>query len=98
MIEADFLTRTRTSYDAIAVGYGELARDEMDRKPLDRAMAGAFADLVRGRGPVADVGSGTPPSTSPTSCCPGRWRNSTGSWRPAGTRCWPSRSATSRCT
>ncbi|MBB5081623.1 class I SAM-dependent methyltransferase [Nonomuraea endophytica] len=59
MIEADFILRTRTSYDAIAVEYDELARDEMDRKPLDRAMAGAFADLVRGRGPVVDVGCGT---------------------------------------
>ncbi|MFI6291088.1 methyltransferase domain-containing protein [Nonomuraea sp. NPDC050790] len=55
MIEPDFLTSTRTSYDTIAAAYAEVVRDEMDRRPLDRAMAGAFAELVRGRGPVADV-------------------------------------------
>ncbi|WP_157253660.1 class I SAM-dependent methyltransferase [Nonomuraea typhae] len=51
--------QTRDSYTAIAVEYAELVRAEMGGKPLDRAMVGAFADLVRGQGQVADIGCGT---------------------------------------
>ena len=64
--EPDFLRDTRTSYDAVAVGYAERFRDELAAKPLDRAMLASFAELVRdaGAGPVADIGCGTGRVTS----------------------------------
>ena len=48
------------SYDTVAVDYAELLRDRFDVVPLERAMLGGFADLVRaaGGGPVADLGCG----------------------------------------
>ncbi|GAA1808396.1 class I SAM-dependent methyltransferase [Actinomadura chokoriensis] len=49
---------TRAAYDAVAVLYADLFRTYLDDLPLDRSMIAAFADLVRGRGPVADVGCG----------------------------------------
>jgi SAM-dependent methyltransferase len=64
--EPDFLRDTRTSYDAVALGYAERFRDELAAKPLDRAMLASFAELVRdaGAGPVADIGCGTGRVTS----------------------------------
>lgn len=58
--EAAYLRTTRTSYDTVATDYARLLRDELDAKPLDRAMLGAFAELVRagGGGPVGDLGCG----------------------------------------
>ncbi|MER5941731.1 methyltransferase domain-containing protein [Streptomyces sp. NPDC001928] len=58
MTEADFLTTTRTFYDAIAEDYANLFRDEMANRPLERAVLGVFAELVEGDGPVADLGCG----------------------------------------
>ncbi|KUL80423.1 MULTISPECIES: class I SAM-dependent DNA methyltransferase [unclassified Streptomyces] len=58
MTEADFLTATRTFYDAIAEDYARLFEDEMARRPLERAVLRVFAELVSGRGPVADLGCG----------------------------------------
>ncbi|MEV5799117.1 class I SAM-dependent DNA methyltransferase [Streptomyces collinus] len=60
MTEADRLRGVRTAYDTVAVDYEKLARDDLDGKPLDRAMLAAFAELVRapGGGPVADLGCG----------------------------------------
>ncbi|MEU4128284.1 class I SAM-dependent DNA methyltransferase [Streptomyces wuyuanensis] len=51
---------TRVAYDTVAVDYADLVREELATKPLDRAMLGAFAEVVRaaGAGPVADVGCG----------------------------------------
>ncbi|MEU8630534.1 class I SAM-dependent methyltransferase [Amycolatopsis sp. NPDC048633] len=46
------------AYDAVAVQYAELVRDIWDGDALDRAAWAAFADFVRGRGPVADLGCG----------------------------------------
>nr|SBO92619.1 methyltransferase [Nonomuraea gerenzanensis] len=48
------------AYDTVAADYAELLRDELDGKPLDRAMLAAFAELVRGpaAGQVADLGCG----------------------------------------
>jgi SAM-dependent methyltransferase len=45
----------------VAADYAERFRDELAGQPLDRAMLGAFADLVLadGAGSVADVGCGT---------------------------------------
>ncbi|SFW49133.1 class I SAM-dependent DNA methyltransferase [Amycolatopsis australiensis] len=47
-----------TAYDAVAAQYAEFVRDIWDDDPLDRAAWAAFADYVRGRGPVADLGCG----------------------------------------
>ncbi|MCX4748220.1 class I SAM-dependent methyltransferase [Kitasatospora sp. NBC_01287] len=60
MTEATHLHATRTAYDTVAVDYELLLRDELDAKPLDRAMLAAFAELSRtpGVGPVADLGCG----------------------------------------
>jgi SAM-dependent methyltransferase len=59
--EAEFLRTTRASYDAVAEDYARRFRDELDARPLDRAVLAAFAELVRATdlGPVADVGCGT---------------------------------------
>jgi ubiquinone/menaquinone biosynthesis C-methylase UbiE len=59
--EPDFLHLTRTSYDTIAEAYGEHFRREPAANPWDRAVPGAFVELVTARspGPVADVGCGT---------------------------------------
>jgi len=46
------------AYDAVAVQYAEFVREIWDGDPLDRAAWAAFADCVRGRGPVADLGCG----------------------------------------
>lgn len=51
-------TATRDAYDSVAVLYADMFRNALDDMPLDRALITAFADLVRGRGPVADLGCG----------------------------------------
>ncbi|MFE5819525.1 class I SAM-dependent DNA methyltransferase [Streptomyces sp. NPDC056479] len=58
MTEADFLTTTRTFYDAIAEDYATLFTDELTKRPLERAILALFAELVYGDGPVADLGCG----------------------------------------
>lgn len=56
------LGATADAYDAVAVLYAELARDELDDLPLDRGVLAAFAELVLttgpGPGPVAELGCG----------------------------------------
>ncbi|MFF4825932.1 class I SAM-dependent DNA methyltransferase [Streptomyces sp. NPDC001312] len=54
------LGTTAEAYDAIAVRYADLVRDELDALPLDRAVLAAFAELARttGPGPVAELGCG----------------------------------------
>ncbi|MEV6041516.1 class I SAM-dependent methyltransferase [Nonomuraea sp. NPDC052116] len=62
-----YLTTTAEAYDAVAVLYAELARDALDRQPLDRAALAAFADYVRTgeAGPlVAEVGCGPGQTTA----------------------------------
>jgi ubiquinone/menaquinone biosynthesis C-methylase UbiE len=49
--------RIRSSYDAMALAYDEQLGDELDHKPLDRALLSAFLELV-GAGTVGDVGCG----------------------------------------
>ncbi|MEV0029015.1 class I SAM-dependent methyltransferase [Nocardia sp. NPDC050793] len=51
---------TRSAYDDVAELYTDLVRGHLETRPLDRAMLGAFAELVRadGSGPVADLGCG----------------------------------------
>jgi SAM-dependent methyltransferase len=60
MTEPSYLSATRAAYDTVAADYADLLRTELDAKPLDRALLGAFADLVRaaGGGPVGDLGCG----------------------------------------
>ncbi|WP_020498541.1 class I SAM-dependent DNA methyltransferase [Sciscionella marina] len=55
----EFLTHTRDSYDRGAEDFAEWIAAELAAKPLDRALLTAFAELVRERGPVADIGCGT---------------------------------------
>ncbi len=45
-------------YDAVARAYADRFLRELDDKPLDRALLGLFADMVRWAGPVADLGCG----------------------------------------
>lgn len=71
MNASDPLHETRTFYDAIAHDYDERYRDVLAGMPLERAMLGAFTELVQGTrddrddrgdqrdpGPVADLGCG----------------------------------------
>jgi SAM-dependent methyltransferase len=46
------------SYDAIAEQYAEQYFDELDGKPFDREWLDRFAESVKGRGRVADLGCG----------------------------------------
>jgi SAM-dependent methyltransferase len=45
--EADHLAATRAGYDAVAEQYAEKVRTELEDSPLDRAVLGGFAELVR---------------------------------------------------
>lgn len=47
----------RASYDAVATAYHDRLCDELDGKPLDRALLRGFLELAAG-GTVADVGCG----------------------------------------
>ncbi|MCL2732461.1 MAG: class I SAM-dependent methyltransferase [Actinomycetia bacterium] len=60
MDEPEYLRSTRVSYDLLAGHVADAWRDELERKPHDRAMLSAFADVIRaaGGGPVTDVGCG----------------------------------------
>lgn len=55
-----WLSETRTSYDADALGYAEKVHGLLEKNPYLRASLALFADLVRdsGGGLVADVGCG----------------------------------------
>lgn len=56
------MDRIRASYDAVADAYADALSDELDGKPLDRALLDAFAELCRSGpaagGPVYDLGCG----------------------------------------
>lgn len=52
------LEAIRAAYDAVAPAYADRFKDELDAKPLDRALLDAFAERVRGRGVVVDLGTG----------------------------------------
>lgn len=58
MTEPPYLRTTREAYDTVAAEYAEHFRGALDRMPQDRAILGAFAELVRADGPVLDVGCG----------------------------------------
>jgi SAM-dependent methyltransferase len=48
----------RESYDSAAAAYTSHLAAELDRKPLDRHLLNRFAEDVRGRGLVAELGCG----------------------------------------
>ncbi|MGW0945094.1 class I SAM-dependent DNA methyltransferase [Streptomyces sp. NPDC002623] len=54
----DFLTATRTFYDAIADDYADLLRDEVAAQPLERAVMRAYSEFVGTGGRVVDLGCG----------------------------------------
>ncbi|MEV6053056.1 class I SAM-dependent methyltransferase [Streptomyces sp. NPDC052107] len=54
----DLLTATRTFYDTIAEDYADHFRNPLADRPLERALLGAFAELVGPAGSVADLGCG----------------------------------------
>ena len=56
--DTGFLDTTRTFYDTIAEDYADLHRATGAGTPLDRALMGAFAELVGPEGEVADLGCG----------------------------------------
>ncbi|MFJ8085082.1 class I SAM-dependent DNA methyltransferase [Streptomyces sp. NPDC096205] len=58
MTDTDFLTATRTFYDTIAEDYADHFRSDLADRPLERALLAAYAELVTGPGPVADLGCG----------------------------------------
>ena len=58
MTDTDFLTTTRTFYDAVAEDYADRFPDELTGKPLDRAVIAAYAEFVGAGGSVADLGCG----------------------------------------
>ena len=52
------LGTVRDSYDRVADAYVELGMGRLEEEPWLRAVLGAFAESVRGLGPVLDVGCG----------------------------------------
>ncbi|WP_369194695.1 class I SAM-dependent methyltransferase [Streptomyces djakartensis] len=58
MTEPSCLAAVRHSYDTVARAYAERVPEPRALDPVSRAMLAAFADLVRTRGPVADLGCG----------------------------------------
>ncbi|MEU9479166.1 methyltransferase domain-containing protein [Streptomyces sp. NPDC048191] len=54
----DFLTATRTFYDAVAEDYAEQFQGVTARTPLERALFSAYAELVGPGASVADLGCG----------------------------------------
>lgn len=58
MIGTDHLTATRESYDTVAETYAEFVKPRFAEDVLGRAVLAAFAELVRGTGPVLDAGCG----------------------------------------
>ncbi|HEX6818566.1 MAG TPA: methyltransferase domain-containing protein [Ktedonobacterales bacterium] len=57
-MDNDTLNSTTASYDRVAGEYAAQFFGELAHKPLDRALLDAFAEEVRGIGPVADIGCG----------------------------------------
>jgi SAM-dependent methyltransferase len=58
-VDANALAKVKAAYDAVASRYAEQFLHELDAKPFDRALLAGFAELVRGQGPVADLGTGS---------------------------------------
>ncbi|HEY9076543.1 MAG TPA: class I SAM-dependent methyltransferase [Anaerolineaceae bacterium] len=54
----DFIEETRAGYDRAAAEYARRLFNELDYKPKTRDILRRFAGLVRGKGPVCDLGCG----------------------------------------
>ncbi|MGW2043642.1 class I SAM-dependent DNA methyltransferase [Streptomyces sp. NPDC001858] len=54
----DFLSATRTFYDAIADDYADRFRDQVAAQPVERALMRAYSELVGAGGRVVDLGCG----------------------------------------
>src|ERR1051325_10615698 len=50
--------RLRATYDIVAEEYAKRIYNELDHKTFDRRLLDRFADMVRGGGPVCDLGCG----------------------------------------
>ncbi len=57
-MDAEALAKVKAAYDAVAPAYAGQFLHELDGKPFDRALLVGFAELVRGQGAVADLGTG----------------------------------------
>ncbi|HET8541596.1 MAG TPA: class I SAM-dependent methyltransferase [Anaeromyxobacter sp.] len=57
-MDASALAAVRAAYDAVATAYAGQFLHELDAKPFDRALLVGFAELARGQGRVADLGTG----------------------------------------
>ncbi|WNO70104.1 hypothetical protein RPQ02_34785 [Streptomyces sp. AM2-3-1] len=82
MTEATYLHATRTAYDTVAVDYERLLRDELNAKPLDRAMLTAFPNSCRHRGSGPSPISAAGPAASPPTSTLSEWRRSASTCRP----------------
>lgn len=51
-------SQVQAGYDRVAVEYARHYHQELQHKPFDRQMLDRFADLVRGKGVVCDLGCG----------------------------------------
>jgi SAM-dependent methyltransferase len=51
-------SETEASYDRVAEQFAEEFFGELERKPFDRELLNGFADAVRGRGRVCEIGCG----------------------------------------
>jgi SAM-dependent methyltransferase len=54
----DLTQRTRAAYDAVASEYADAFVDELEHKPLDRALLDVLIEQAPGGGPIADIGCG----------------------------------------
>lgn len=54
----DWLAETESSYNVVANNYAEFVRGSLDGLPMLRSVLVMFAELVRGGGPVLDLGCG----------------------------------------
>jgi SAM-dependent methyltransferase len=50
---------TRRSYDTVAEDYAASFRNELDHKPLDRALLACLIEQAEAGGPIADLGCGS---------------------------------------
>lgn len=53
-----FIKTIREDYDKLAPEYAQRIYDELRHKPLDRALLDRFAEAMKGRGQVCDMGCG----------------------------------------
>lgn len=54
----EYIAATRTSYDAVAAAYADQLSDELQGKPLDRALLTAFAEQVQAVTPAQSPAAG----------------------------------------